>query len=36
MFITSCQYGKRSILESDYQALVDDPAWQMRGLLPGS
>jgi hypothetical protein len=36
MFITACQYAKRSILESDYQALVDDPAWQMRGLLPGS
>ena len=36
MFITSCQYSKRSMLEADYQALVDDPAWQMRGLLPGT
>ena len=36
MFVTACQYSKRSMLEADYQALVDDPDWQMRGLLPGS
>ncbi len=36
MFVTACQYAKRSMLEVDYQALVEDPAWQMRGLLPGT
>ena len=36
MFVTACQYAKRSMLKADYQALVDDEAWQMRDLLPGS
>ena len=36
MFVTACQYAKRSMLKEDYQALVDDEAWQMRDLLPGS
>ena len=35
MFVTACQYARRSMVEADYQALVDDPAWQMRDLLPG-
>jgi hypothetical protein len=36
MFVTACQYAKRSMLAADYQALVDDEAWQMRDLLPGA
>jgi hypothetical protein len=33
MFVTACRYSKRSITEADYQALVDAPDWQVRGLI---
>jgi|SRR5689334_22881829 len=32
-FIVYCQYGKRSISDDEYNALVHDPAWLMRPLL---
>jgi hypothetical protein len=33
MFVTACRYAKRSISESEYQALIDASDWQARALL---
>ena len=33
MFVAACRYSKRSILEADYQALIDATDWQVRNLL---
>ncbi len=33
MFVVACRYSKRSILEAEYQALMDASDWQVRGLL---
>jgi hypothetical protein len=36
MFVAACRYSKRSILETEYQALLDASDWQVRDLLSGS
>ena len=33
MFVAACRYSKRSILEAEYQALMDASDWQVRDLL---
>jgi len=33
LFVVSCQYSNRSISTDDYDALENDPAWQMRPLI---
>jgi hypothetical protein len=33
MFVTACRYSRRSISESEYQALMDAPDWQVRAIL---
>jgi hypothetical protein len=33
MFIVSCQYANRSITPEEYNALADDPAWELKHLL---
>lgn len=33
MFVAACRYSRRSIPEPEYQALMDDPHWEMRALL---
>jgi len=32
-FIVYCRYSKRSIPLDEYNALIDDPDWEMRPLL---
>ena len=34
LFVLSCTYSKRSIAEGDYLALINDPDWTVRQLLP--
>jgi hypothetical protein len=33
MFVLSCQYANRSITSDEYNALADDPEWQLKHLL---
>jgi len=33
MFVVACRYGKRSISQADYQALMNSTDWQVRALL---
>ncbi len=33
LFVVACQYSKRSISADEYDALEDDPDWQMRPLI---
>lgn len=33
MFIVSCAYGKSSIPEADYRALIGSPDWASKSLL---
>jgi hypothetical protein len=33
MFVLSCQYANRSITADEYNALADDPEWQLKHLL---
>lgn len=33
MFVVSCAYGKASIPEADYRALVGSPDWASKSLL---
>ncbi|MGE3508786.1 MAG: hypothetical protein AB7N65_07875 [Vicinamibacterales bacterium] len=33
MFIVSCAYGKASIPEADYRALIGSPDWASKSLL---
>jgi hypothetical protein len=33
LFVLSCQYGSRSIAPEEYNALVNDPEWEMRPLV---
>ena len=34
MFIVTCKYAKRGIPPNEYHALINDPDWEMRPLLP--
>jgi hypothetical protein len=33
MFLVSCQYANRSITAEEYNALKDDPGWELKHLL---
>lgn len=33
LFVVSCQYANRSISADEYQALVADPAWELKPLI---
>ena len=33
LFVVACQYANRSISADEYDALGDDPDWQMRPLI---
>jgi hypothetical protein len=33
MFVLSCQFANRSITSDEYNALAEDPAWQLKHLL---
>jgi hypothetical protein len=33
LFVVSCQYANRSISPDEYQALVADPAWELKPLI---
>ena len=33
LFVVACQYSNRSISADDYDALENDPDWQMRPLI---
>jgi hypothetical protein len=33
LFVLSCQYANRSITSDEYNALAEDPEWQLKHLL---
>ena len=33
IFVVACQYSNRSITPDEYQALVADPAWELKPLI---
>ena len=33
LFVVACRYSNRSISVDEYDALVDDPDWQMKPLI---
>ena len=33
LFVLSCQYANRSITADEYNALANDPAWELKHLL---
>jgi hypothetical protein len=33
LFVISCQYGKRSISRTDYEAFLSDPTWELKPLI---
>ena len=33
LFVVACQYANRSISAEDYDALINDPDWEMKPLI---
>jgi hypothetical protein len=33
LFVVACQYANRSISQDQYEALINDPEWEMKPLI---